>query len=64
MKKHISIIVWTCSAFKEKKKWLSYVPFGCFTVEDITLHFIHLEFLTESSTEHHLVNLCYVGGMK
>ena len=47
-----------------KKKEFNNVPSGSSTVEDIIFQFIHVEFLTESSPECHLVNLCYVGGMK
>lgn len=32
--------------------------------ESIILHFIHVELLTESSTDYLSVGLCYVGGMK
>lgn len=48
----------------KKKKLLNYVPSGSSTVEDIIFYSIHVEFLTESSTEYHSVGLCYVGGMK
>lgn len=61
MKRPISITLWTCSNIKDIK---NDVPSGSSTVEDIIFHFIHVEFLTESSTEYHSVGLCYVGGMK
>lgn len=55
----------TCSAIIEKKiKLLNHVPSGFSTVKHIIFHFIHVAFLTESSSKYHLVGLCYVGGMK
>lgn len=47
-----------------KIKQLNHAPSGSSAVEDIIFPFFHVEFLTESSTEHHFVGLCYVGGMK
>ena len=55
--------LWRCSAIKENKL-LNDVPSGSPTVDDLIFHLTHVEFLTESSTEFHLMNLCYVGGMK
>lgn len=62
MKRHIIITLCSCSAIREKKE-LNDAQYVSSTVEDI-FHFIHLRFLTESSPDCHLVNLCYVGSMK
>lgn len=62
MKRHISITLWTCSAIEEIKNNSVKLCSICLLYSG--RHYIPLHSFRVSQWVIHLVNLCYVGGMK